>query len=214
MHKNNARSNSSSSYTLKIQLGIICSLLFFIAATKINLKSSEVIKDDFPHIDDYEVINLPPVIPQKIPAPQRPNVVNIVQDDVILEVEDIKFDEFEINGPLYELPKPPVEDLIDDEILEFVSIMPKMKGGMEKLYEKIKYPTIAQKTGIEGRVIVEFIVNKKGEVKNPKIIRGIGGGCDEEVLKAIQLMSFTPGIQNNAFVNVRVHQSVNFKLQN
>ena len=51
-----------------------------------------------------------------------------------------------------------------------------MIGGLKKLYSEIKYPEIARKTGIDGIVIVQFIVNKMGEVESPQIIRGIGGG--------------------------------------
>ncbi len=92
--------------------------------------------------------------------------------------------------------------------------MPKMKGGVSKLYSEINYPKQAREARIEGRVIVQYIVNQKGGVENPKIIRGIGGGCDEEVLRAIKLMNFTPGIQNGRFVKVKISQMITFRLQN
>ncbi|MEQ9265471.1 MAG: energy transducer TonB, partial [Balneolaceae bacterium] len=86
-------------------------------------------------------------------------------------------------------------------------------GGMQSLYNEINYPDLAKRIGTEGRVYVQFIVNEKGEVENPTIIRGIGAGCDEEVLRAIKLMTFTPGIQNGKFVKVRMQQPVVFKLK-
>ena len=84
-----------------------------------------------------------------------------------------------------------------------------MTGGLKKFYSEI-----ARKTGIDGIVIVQFIVNKMGEVESPQIIRGIGGGCDEEVLRVIKKMKFSPGIQNGILVNVKMSQSVRFQLKN
>ena len=53
-----------------------------------------------------------------------------------------------------------------------------------------------------------------GEVENPQIIRGIGGGCDEEVLRVIKKMKFSPSIQNGIVVKVKIYQSVRFQLKN
>lgn len=89
-----------------------------------------------------------------------------------------------------------------------------MKGGLKKLYSEITYPEKARAAGIEGRVYIEFIVDKNGKVAEPTLLRGIGGGCDEEVLKAIKLMEFTPGVQNGNLVKVRMSQVVVFKLNN
>ena len=73
---------------------------------------------------------------------------------------------------------------------------------------------MAKRAAIEGKVIVQFTVNKLGEVENPEILRGIGGGCNEEVLRVLKKMKFSPGIQNDRPVNVRVTQTVVFKLTN
>ena len=68
--------------------------------------------------------------------------------------------------------------------------------------------------GISEKIFVEFVIDKQGNVTRPTIIRGIGGGCNEEVLRVIKLVKFTPGIQNGNFVQVKMRQAVNFKLEN
>ena len=73
---------------------------------------------------------------------------------------------------------------------------------------------MARKAGIEGRVIVQFIVNEEGKVENPRVIRGIGGGCDEEALRAASNALFKPGRQRGEPVRVQYSLPVIFKLQN
>src|SRR5690625_7229411 len=61
--------------------------------------------------------------------------------------------------------------------------MPELIGGLSSLQERIQYPESAKQAGKEGRVYVQFIVNEEGEVENPRIMRGIGGGADEAALE-------------------------------
>ena len=82
----------------------------------------------------------------------------------------------------------------------FVDVMPEYPGGMQAMYtflgENIKYPKNARKKKIEGTVYVKFIVDEDGDVINPVVIKGIGGGCDEEVIRVVNLMpKWTPGEQ-------------------
>jgi len=213
MIKKHPKADLRSSHTILLQIGIICSLLFFIAATNLEIKNDSA--DDLvvsKTIDPVTLTILPPSIPPEKPAPHKPSVLNPVPDDSIIDPEPLTFEEFYINSKVFKLP--PSSLLEKNEILDFVEIMPDMIGGVSKLYAEIDYPKQARIIGVEGKVIVQYIVNEKGEVENPEIIRAIGGGCDEEVLRAIKLMSFTPGIQNGRFVKVKLSQMVTFKLQN
>ncbi|WP_425402417.1 energy transducer TonB [Gracilimonas tropica] len=92
--------------------------------------------------------------------------------------------------------------------------MPQLEGGMAKLQGSVKYPEMARRAGIEGRVTVQFIVNEQGKVENARVVRGIGGGCDEEALKAVQKANFTPGMQRGRPVRVQYALSINFRLEN
>jgi protein TonB len=91
--------------------------------------------------------------------------------------------------------------------------MPKMIGGQEWLYSNIEYPERARRAGIEGRVIIQFIVNKKGEVENAKVVRGIGAGCDKAALEVIKKARFTIGRQRGRAVRVKMTQAIFFQLQ-
>ena len=88
------------------------------------------------------------------------------------------------------------------------------KALMEYLAKNIKYPSIARENGIEGRVIVGFVVSKTGNIEQVKVIRGIGGGCDEEAAKVIKSMpNWTPGKHNGKAVPVSYTVPVSFKLE-
>jgi periplasmic protein TonB len=95
-----------------------------------------------------------------------------------------------------------------------VEDMPELIGGLAELQRNIRYPDRARRAGIEGRVIVQFIVNEAGKVENPVVVRGIGGGCDEEAIRAVQNASFKPGKQRGKPVRVQYSLPVIFRLQN
>jgi protein TonB len=92
--------------------------------------------------------------------------------------------------------------------------MPEPAGGMDAIYRRVKYPEIARKAGIEGRVVLQFIVDERGNVVNPIVIRGIGGGCDEAAIDAIRGVKFTPGMQRGRPVKVQFQLPIVFRLQN
>lgn len=100
----------------------------------------------------------------------------------------------------------------EDDLFVVVEEMPKLIGGLQSLQSKIEYPEQAKKMGIEGRVTVTFIVDEDGNVENPMIVRGIGGGADEEALRAVKEVKFTPGLQRGKPVRVKYTLPVVFRL--
>ena len=90
--------------------------------------------------------------------------------------------------------------------------MPVLIGGMGNLQKQVKYPETARQAGIEGRVIVQFIVSETGSVINPKVIRGIGGGCDEAAIEAVKKVTFEPGSQRGVPVPVQFSLPIVFRL--
>lgn len=215
MIKKNPKADLRSKHTIFVQLGIIIALSFMIAATNMEMKPKA--QPDLPVTKKFTTDTLtfyPPPIPPKKPAPHKPTILYVIPDDDPMDPDPIDFTDFEYAyGDSISLRPEPETDPSDD-IITFAEFMPELKGGIKALYAEINYPKRAREARIEGRVIVEFVINKKGEVVNPIIIRGIGGGCDEEVLRAIKLMKFTPGIQNGSFVKVKMTQTITFKLQN
>jgi TonB family protein len=101
-----------------------------------------------------------------------------------------------------------------DDFYVVVEDMPELIGGLQSVQERIAYPEEAQEEGVEGRVVVQFIVNEEGKVEDPKIIRGIGSGCDEEALEAVKAAEFKPGKQRGKNVRVQYSLPVIFKLNN
>ncbi|MTI86529.1 MAG: TonB family protein [Balneolaceae bacterium] len=102
----------------------------------------------------------------------------------------------------------------EDDFFVVVEQMPELIGGMKELQSHVQYPDMARRAGIEGRVTIQFIVNETGDVENPRVVRGIGGGCDEEALYAVKQAKFKPGKQRGRPVRVQYALSVNFRIQN
>ncbi len=85
---------------------------------------------------------------------------------------------------------------------------------LEFIFTNLKYPGEARENGIEGTVVTRFIIEKDGSVSNAEIVRGIGGGCDEEVLRIMNMMpKWTPGTQRGEAVRVQFHLPVKFGLE-
>ncbi len=113
--------------------------------------------------------------------------------------------------------KSPVEEK-KEETLTVVDVMPQYPGGDHELLkfiaQSIKYPTDAQEAGVQGRVICSFVVDKKGNIVEPKIIRGIDPSLDAEALRVIGMMPrWTPGRQDGEAVRVLYTVPITFRLQ-
>ncbi len=203
-------------YTIFLELGLITALLIFIAAAKVNLQTE---KSNVDLTSEQEVVEMEEIVQtkqiEKPPPPPRPPVPVEVPNDEVIEDQVINIDaELSFDEPL-DLPPPPKgDDDGEEDFFVVVENMPELIGGMAALQKDIRYPERARKAGIEGRVIVQFIVNEEGKVENPRVIRGIGGGCDEEALRAVSNALFKPGRQRGQPVRVQYSLPVIFKLQN
>jgi protein TonB len=104
-------------------------------------------------------------------------------------------------------PENPVAPPDEDKTFSFVEEMPSFPGGEKKMIEfiltNIHYPPVALENNIAGKVYVKFTVDKEGKITNPELLRGIGGGCDEEAMRILKLMpDWNPGKQNGNKVKV------------
>lgn len=111
-----------------------------------------------------------------------------------------------------------VAEPIEIKTYIIVSQMPVFPGGEEELYNYLrtymKYPRNALQLNINGIVYTSFIINQSGNIEDIKILRGIGGGCDEEALRVLREMpKWNPGKQNGVAVNVRLNLPINFELK-
>ncbi|NNE69431.1 MAG: energy transducer TonB, partial [Rhodothermales bacterium] len=107
----------------------------------------------------------------------------------------------------------PVEPKDDEpEVFVVVEEMPRLIGGLAALAREIRYPEMAKKAGVEGRVIVSFVVDETGRVRDAEVVRGIGAGCDAEALRAVETMRFESGKQRGQAVSVKMSLPVTFRL--
>ena len=91
--------------------------------------------------------------------------------------------------------------------------MPRLIGGLASIQSRVQYPKAAREAGIHGRVYIMFTVDKQGNVADPKVMKGIGHGCDQAALNAVKQAKFKPGMQDGKPVNVRYSIPIVFRLQ-
>jgi TonB family protein len=103
--------------------------------------------------------------------------------------------------------------IIESSFYVAVEEMPEPIGGIKSIQEKIVYPEIAKRAGIEGKVYMLAFIDENGDVVSTKILKGIGAGCDEAALYAVKQTKFKPGRQKGTPVKTQVSIPIVFKLQ-
>jgi protein TonB len=206
-------------YNKSIEIGLIFSLLLVIIAFKYlpNSSSKIILRET-----SQELVQVEDVVSTKheTPAPPPPKPAIPVAAPVDAVMEDIEFEdtELDVDEAVTTLPPPPkevVEETEEEEPVFFIAVeeMPEPIGGIAAIQQKIVYPEIAKRAGIQGRVFVKAYVDKEGIVKKVELIKGIGGGCDEAALEAVKQIKFKPGKQRGKPVSVQVSIPILFKLQ-
>lgn len=166
--------------------------------------------------------------PPPADAPQVAEILDIVENDEEIVEEKIETSESTteaISGPVAQVSGPvatgPVvtEEASDEgEIFQVVEQMPEFPGGMQALMaylsKNIKYPSVAQDNGIQGRVLVSFVVNKDGSIVDPEVIKSVDAALDKEAMRVIKAMpKWNPGKQRGKPVRVKYTVPVLFRLQ-
>jgi len=191
-------------------------------------ESVSVTLTNAPQKKAVEIIPELPSVEKKKTVAFRAPVVVTTDEDITEELSDIMESSGNANpvdtsaAVFIEVPEENTKiNIIDEgealEIHTFVEEWPAFPGGdtarIMYLNENLKYPKIAKETGIQGAVYVSFVVEKDGSITNVKILRGIGGGCDEEALRVINAMpKWNPGRQNGKEVRVQFNMPITFKL--
>lgn len=104
------------------------------------------------------------------------------------------------------------------EVFTVVEQVPEFPGGMRALgmylARNLRYPKEAQQSRIQGRVFVQFVVTQQGDIQNLRVLKGIGGGCDEEAVRVVsQMPKWNPGKQNGEAVSVQYNLPIQFQLE-
>ena len=170
------------------------------------------------YLIEEEIVPIAQVVPPPPPPPPKPTtVIEIVDDEEEIEeelvVEDLEVDE-NTDVEIVEME----ETVEEEEIFTIVEKMPTFPGGEAELFKwlgkNIQYPTMAQDAGIQGVVFVTFVVEKDGSVTGVRVLRGIGGGCDEEAIRRVkQMPRWEPGEQRGKPVKVQYNLPVRFTLR-
>lgn len=207
---------------LFLNVGLVISLLLMILAFEnkiyddgslVNLNAQA---EDFEDLMDIPQTQQPPPPP---PKKVQPVIIEVPDEEVIEEEIEIDLDvemteETVIEEVVFE-DAPEEEEA--DEIFTIVEDQPLPIGGMTAFYQyiqkRLKYPAQARRMGIEGKVFVQFVVDKDGTLTDVKAVKGIGAGCDVEAEKVIRgAPKWKPGKQRGRSVKVRMILPITFKL--
>jgi len=152
-----------------------------------------------------ESIEIPPTQQiQKPPPPSRPSIPVESEDDDLLD--DVTIEETEIDlSDVLDAPPPPPDD---DEVFEFFAVSEK---PVLKHKETPKYPDLARRAGIEGRVTVMVTIDESGNVIDARILRSVPM-LDESAIAAAKLCTFKPAKQRDKFVKVKMSIPFDFRL--
>ena len=180
--------------------------------------------------------------PPPPPPPPPPPVIQEVPDELIEEDEQVEFtdqsieEETVVEAPVVEAappppPPPPPPQPKVEEIFKVVEDMPRFPGCedssnkderkkcaeqkmLEYIYKNIKYPAIARENGVEGTVVITFVVEKDGTITDARAARDIGAQCGQEALRVVESMpKWVPGKQRGRAVRVQFNLPVKFKLE-
>jgi protein TonB len=223
-----SRADLEHKRTIFFEIGLIIALAAILVSFEIkSFKGPEIdLNTLMIDRDQEELGEITTQKPPELPPPktdQQTTLIEIVENE--MEVED----ELEVNVEADQetrietyVPFNPVdmqeeEEEAEEPVFVVVESMPEFPGGesarLKYLSENLDYPVIAREAGIEGIVYVTFVVEKNGEITSVEILRGIGGGCDEEALRVVENMPrWVPGKQRNIPVRVQFNMPIRFIL--
>lgn len=195
----------------------------------------EAFEDDEEEEEEEEVLEEIPrtevIPPPPPPVPQQPEIIEVPDEKEIEEIEDVIDAELDENTtpPPVTSTGPPENVSVKvipqrkkkkktNDIFMMAEEQPQFEGGRKKflkyLKKNLKYPPQARRMNIEGKVYVEFVVNKDGSLVDIKVLKGIGGGCDEEALRVLKKSpKWKPGLQRGNPVRVRMSVPIVFRLR-
>ncbi|TXC85053.1 energy transducer TonB [Luteibaculum oceani] len=219
--KKNPEANLENKRSGFLFVGLVFALALVLLAFEYTTYDKEISSLGELQLDliEEEIVPIAQVQPPPPPPPPQPTtVIEIVDDEEDVE-EELEVMDLEVDEDTdVEIVEMPAEEVEEEEIFTIVEQMPQFPGGDAELFKylgkNIKYPTMAQDAGIQGVVFVTFVVEKDGSVSDARVLRGIGGGCDEEALRVVRSMpKWTPGEQRGKKVKVQYNLPVRFTLR-
>ncbi|MEX0820634.1 MAG: energy transducer TonB [Rhodothermales bacterium] len=212
--------NLKDKYPLYVEIGLVLSLAVLVVAFRLDLTPDRDTDWEAPEQEQIEMEEIQQTQQQETPPPPpKPPVPVEVPNDETLEDEALNLDaSLDLDAPAESAPPPPPpeeeeEEEEEPEIFVVVEQMPELIGGLQSIQQHITYPEMAKKAGVEGRVIVQFVVNEEGNVVDPQVVRGLGAGLDDVAVNAVRQAKFEPGMQRGQPVKVKMSLPVTFRLR-
>lgn len=220
--KKTPKADLESKKRIFLQLGIVIALLGVLVAfewkqyerAEFDLGTLEM---DFIEEEDIPITRQEQPPPPPPPEPSMELVIVDddveVEEDFFIDVEATVYTEIQEFTPIVVVE----EEIVEDVIFTVVEDQPGFPGGEEAriryLTENLRYPQMAREAGIQGTVFVTFVVERDGSVTDVRVLRGIGGGCDEEAVRVVRNMPrWTPGRQRGQPVRVQFNMPIRFVL--
>ena len=205
-------------YPLYVEIGLVLSLTLLIVAFRADFSNESSFQVQMEEQETVDMKQIQQTQQEKEPPPPpKPPVPQEVPNNEVIENETDFDASLDMDERLDTSQGPPddgeEEEEEEQEIFMVVENQPELVGGMKALQQAVDYPDFAKKAGIEGRVIVQFVVDEQGNVKNPKVTRGVHKLLNEEAVKAVKEQSFKPGKQRGESVKVQMSLPVTFRLQ-
>ncbi|HEY8510652.1 MAG TPA: TonB family protein [Cyclobacteriaceae bacterium] len=210
---------------LFFNIGLVVALLIAVFAFEYKVADDSNVDDLARNNNVFEeIIEVPPTEQPPPPPPkiQQPQIVEVPDEEVIEEEIEIDMDNEiteETKVEVITIQPQEVEKEDPNEIFLVVEETAAPIGGMNAFYEYVgkamqgKYPAQARRMGIEGRVFVEFVVEKDGSLTDVKAIKGIGAGCDELAVNVVKnAPKWKPGKQRGKPVRQKMVLPIVFKL--
>ena len=223
--KKSPKKDLESKKLIFAQIGLIIALGLVLVAFEwksYDKKEIEVWKRKVSEIP-MDIIQITEQKDKPLPVLQKQvTALNIVDDEDEIEDDTIEIDAgADQNTEIEEYVPVDIEeeeDFDDDEIFVGVESQPSFPGGdiarIRFLYENIQYPAMAKETGIQGRVYITFVVERDGSITDVRLLKGIGGGCDEESIRVVKAMpKWIPGKQRERPVRVQFILPIKFTLR-
>lgn len=227
--KKSPKANLENKRVLFIEIGLVFALLIVLAAFEYKTyeKSASFIDTEVKQVIEEEQIPVtletPPPPPETAQLPVLSDAIEIVddditiEDDIIIESEDDATFAVEIRDYISYTPEEVVEE---EEIpVAIVEEKPTFLGGDENtftkwVFDRIVYPEVAKENGVQGRVVLSFIVDADGYVKNVTVLRGVDPSIDKEAVRVVSSSPrWKPGRQRDKNVRVRYNFPLNFQLR-
>ena len=215
--KKSEKASLENKKLLFTEIGFVIALLVVYGAFEYSTKDKQTkaLEAEVAQIPDEEMIPItqetPPPPPETPQIPVLSDNIDIVDDDLLVEDTILNLeDDANLGVEIREYVEQVEEEVIEEEAIPFqlVEQKPGFMGGDANAFskwvnERLQYPEIAKENGIQGRVLLQFVVGADGKVSNVKVVRGVDPALDKEAVRVVQSSpKWTPGKQRDRAVKV------------